>query len=170
MSTKNIEELEVLANGGDVGAMFELGKIYFSGIGVDVDLGKAKGYFEGAAAKGSQGSNYYLGKIFYNGMGVQTNHLKAKEYFEKASNADNVFAKYYLGKLYYWGDGVEKDYNKANEYKVSILNKPIYANQRAGLEEFYSLSDFEGVTQNYVGALQEKVLQEYKNLYGKENN
>ena len=168
MSTKNIEELEVLANNGDVGAIYELGKRYFSGNGVGVDFGKAKGYFEVAAERGSQGSNYYLGKMFYNGNGVETNHLKAKEYFEKASDADNVFAKYYLGKLYYWGDGVEKDFNKANEYKVSILNKPIYAKQTAGLEEFYSLTDFEGVTKDYVGEIQEKVFQEYKGLYGKE--
>ena len=168
MSTKNIEELEVLANNGDVGAIYELGKRYFSGNGVGVDFEKAKGYFEVAAERGSQGSNYYLGKMSHNGNGVATNHLKAKEYFEKASNADNVFAKYYLGKLYYWGDGVEKDFNKANEYKVSILNKPIYAKQTAGLEEFYSLTDFEKVKKDYVGALQNKVLTEYKNLYGEE--
>lgn len=168
MSTKNLEELEALANNGDVGAIYELGKRYYNGTGVEVNYAKAKGYFEVAAERGSQGSNYYLGKMFYNGNGVCTNHVKAKEYFEKASTADNVFAKYYLGKLYYWGDGVEKDYNKANEYKVTILNKPIYANQRAGLEEFYSLTDFEGVTKEYVGEIQAKVFQEYKGLYGKE--
>lgn len=168
MSTKNIEELEGLAKNGDVGAIYELGKRYFEGAGVEVDYAKAKDYFEAAAERGSQGSNYYLGKIFYNGNGVQTNHLKAKEFFEKASDADNVFAKYYLGKLYYWGDGVEKDYNKANEYKITILNKPIYASQRAGLKEFYSLTDFEGVTREYVGEIQEKVMQEYRGLFGRE--
>lgn len=169
MSTKNIEELEVLAGNGDVGAIFELGKAYYNGTGVGVDYGKARGYFEVAAEKGSQGSNYYLGKIYYNGNGVETNHLKAKEYFEKSSNADNVFSTYYLGKLYYWGDGVEKDYTKANEYKNSILNKPLYTNQTAGLEEFYSVTDFEDLTKGYVGAIQNKIEEEYKNLYGKEN-
>ncbi len=164
----NIKELEELAGNGDVGAIFELGKAYYEGIGVGIDFEKAKGYFEIAAERGSQISNYYLGKIYYNGNGVQTNHLKAKEYFEKSSSADNVFSKYYLGKLYYWGDGVEKDYNKANEYKNAILNKPIYTNQNAGLEEFYSVPDFEGLTKGYVNALQEKVLAEYKGLYGKE--
>ena len=88
--------------------------------------------------------------------------------FEKSSSADNVFSKYYLGKLYYWGDGVEKDYNKANEYKNSILNKPIYASQEAGLQDFYSLTDFEEVTKQYVCELQERVNLEYKSLFGKE--
>ena len=169
MESKDIKVLEELAAGGDVSALCALGQAYLSGLGgVGVDYGKARGYFEAASAKGSKGSNYYLGKMFYNGNGVCTNHVKAKEYFEKASTADNVFAKYYLGKLYYWGDGVEKDYNKANEYKVSILNRPIYSNQEAGLEEFYSLTDFEKTTKDYVGALQNKVISEYRNLYGEE--
>lgn len=165
----NVEELETLAKGGDVGASYELGQIYFKGIGgVGVDYAKAKKYFEAAAENGSTGANYYLGKIYYNGNGVETNHLKAKEYFEKSSSSDNVFSKYYLGKLYYWGDGVEKDYNKANEFKNSILNKPIYASQEAGLKDFYSLTDFEETTKQYVCELQNRVNIEYKNLFGKE--
>ncbi len=164
----NIKELEELAGNGDVGAIFELGKAYFEGNGVEANFEKARGYFEVAAERGSQISNYYLGKMYYNGNGVATNHLKAKEYFEKSASADNVFSAYYLGKLYYWGDGVEKDYNKANEYKNSILNKPLYTNQNAGLQEFYSVTDFEGLTKDYVDELQNKVLSEYKGLYGKE--
>ncbi len=168
MGNKNIEELEELACNGDVGAIYELGQRYYYGAGVGIDYGRAREYFEIAADRGSTGSNYYLGKIYYNGNGVPTNHLKAKEYFEKSSKADNVFSKFYLGKLYYWGDGVEKDYNKANEYKNSILNRPIYAHQNTGLEEFYKVADFEELTQKYVGELQNKVLEEYKGLYGKE--
>lgn len=165
----NVNELEGLAKNGDIEAVYELGQMYFKGIGgVGVDYAQARKYFEIAAENGVQGANYYLGKIYYNGNGVQTNHLKAKEYFEKSSSADNVFSKYYLGKLYYWGDGVEKDYNKANEFKNSILNKPIYASQEAALEDFYSLTDFEATTKQYVSELQEKVNTEYKNLFGKE--
>lgn len=164
----NIKELEGLANNGDVGAIYELGQIYFKGIGVEANVDKARGFFETAAERGSKGANYFLGKIYYNGMGVQTNHLKAKEYFEKSADADNVFSKFYLGKLYYWGDGVEKNDVKAKEYKTSILNKPLYANQEAGLEEFYSMTDFEETTKQYVGQLQERVIFEYRNLYGKQ--
>ena len=159
----NVNELDGLAKNGDVGAIYELGKVYFKGLGgVEVNYNKAREYFEAAAENGSKGANYYLGKIYYNGNGVQTNYLKAKEY------AVNVFSTYYLGKLYYWGDGVEKDYNKANEYKNSILNKSIYASQEAGLQDFYSLTDFEEVTKQYVCELQERVNLEYKSLFGKE--
>lgn len=168
MSTKNIKELESLAGNGDVGAIYELGQRYFYGVGVELDYTKARNYFEIASERGSSGSNYFLGKIYYNGNGVQTNHLKAKEYFEKSAESDNTFSKYYLGKLYYWGDGVEKNNEKAEEYKKAVLSKPIYGNQEADLEEFYSIFDFENRTKEYVGQLQNKVLSEYKNLFGKE--
>ncbi len=168
MSTKNIAELEALANNGDVGAVYELGQRYYYGVGVATDYQKARAYFEIAADRGSNGSNYFLGKIYYNGYGVATDHVKAKEYFEKSSNANNVFSTYYLGKIYYWGDGVEKNYDKAEEYKRAVLSKPIYQNQNTSIEEFYSLADFEKQTQDYVGELQNKVWNEYKSLYGKE--
>lgn len=168
MSTKSIKELKNLADNGDVGAIYELGERYYNGVGVTVNYEKARGYFEVAAERGSNGSNYYLGKIYYNGYGVPTNYLKAKEYFEKSAEADNVFSKYYLGKLYYWGDGVDKNYDKANEYKAIILGKPLYSNKETGLEEFYSVSDFEVKTKEYVGQLQDRVLAEYQTLYGRE--
>ena len=164
-----INELETLAKNGDAGALYELGQMYFKGIGgVEVNYNKAREYFEVAAESGSKGANYYLGKIYYNGNGVQINHLKAKEYFEKSSSYENVFSKYYLGKLYYWGDGVEKDYNKANELKNLILKKPIYASQEASLQDFYSLTDFEETTKKYVDKLQQQVNIEYRNLFGNE--
>ena len=169
MDTNFLKELNDLANNGDVGAIYELGKVYFYGAGVEKDFGKAKEYFETAAEKGSVGANYYLGKIYYNGNGVQTNHVKAKEYFEKSANADNVFSTYYLGKLYYWGDGVEKNHDKANAFKNSILNKPLYANQDTDIESFYSMADFESTTKDYVNQLQQKIIVEYGKLFGNEN-
>lgn len=169
MDTNFLKELNDLANNGDVGAIYELGKVYFYGAGVEKDFGKAKGYFETAAEKGSVGANYYLGKIYYNGNGVQTDHVKAKEYFEKSANADNVFSTYYLGKLYYWGDGVEKNHDKANAFKNSILNKPLYANQDTDIESFYSMTDFESTTKDYVNQLQQKIIVEYGKLFGNDN-
>ena len=59
----NLEELENLANSGDVGAIFEVGKIYFEGNGVETNYGKAKYYLEVASERGSQKANYYLGKM-----------------------------------------------------------------------------------------------------------
>ena len=165
----NIKELEELAGNGDVGAIFELGKAYFEGNGVESNFEKARGYFEVAAERGSQISNYYLGKMYYNGNGVATNHLKAKEYFEKSASADNVFSTYYLGKLYYWGDGVEKDYDKANLYKSKVLSKPFFSNQDTDIKNFYSFTDFEGASRTYATNLQKRVQNEFANLFGNED-
>ena len=164
----NIEELENLANNGDVGAMYEVGRIFFVGNGVPVNYGKAKYYLEAASERGSQKANYYLGKMYYNGLGVGTDHGKAKYYFEKSSESENVFSTYYLGKIYFWGDGVEKNYEKANECKNKVLNKPLYVNQDTELENFYSIQDFEKKTKNFVDEIQNKVLAEYNSLFGKE--
>ena len=170
MGTVNFKELEQLAGNGDVGAMYELGKAYFSGSGeVGQNYEKARGLFEAASEKGNKGSNYYLGKIYYNGMGVQTNHLKAKEYFEKSANDKNVFSEFYLGKIYFWGDGgVGKDVNKANEYKLAISNNPLYKGLNEGLQDFYSEVDFEGKTEKCVGALKNKIDNEYRRMFGNE--
>ena len=166
MSTDNIVELETLAKNGDVGAIYELGKAYYYGTGVDTDYDKARTYFELAASIGSNWANYYLGKIYYNGNGVQTDHNKAREYFEKSANTNNIFSTYYLGKIYYWGDGVEKNYDKAVEYKNIVLSGNIYQNQDTSVEEFYSIDDFEQQTKDYVEELQAKVWDEYQTLYG----
>lgn len=168
MDLDNVEELENLANGGNVTAMYELGKKYFLGNGVDQNLGKAKYYLENASERGNRKADYYLGKMYYNGTGVATDYGKAKYYFEKSSEANNVFSTYYLGKLYFWGDGVEKDYEKANDCKNTILNKPLYVNQDTELENFYSIQDFEQSTINFVNDIQVKVIKEYKSLYGEE--
>ena len=170
MSTTNITELEELANGGDYEAAYELGKCYYAGTnGVSVNWEKAKWYLETAANNGVAGANYYLGKMYYNGTGVNTDYALAKQYFEKAAAANNVFSNYYLGKIYYWGDGVEKDWTKAGEYKAAVLNRPLYINQDTDMENFYSISDFEGVTKRYVNEIQESVYDEYKKLFGDEN-
>lgn len=169
-TTNNITELEQLADGGDFGAAYEVGKMYLAGAnGVTANYTKAKWYLEAAAANGIVGANYYLGKIYYNGMGVATDYGKAKQYFEKSASANNVFSNYYLGKIYYWGDGVEKDIAKAGAYKTTVLNRPLYINQDTDLENFYSIADFEGVTKKYVAEIQESVYDEYKKLFGEEN-
>lgn len=168
MSTKTVNELEQLANEGDYGAAYELGKMYLVGEEVAVDYGKAKWYLEAAACNGVVGANYYLGKIYYNGNGVQTDHAKAKEYFEKAAKANNMFSNYFLGKIYYWGDGVEKDIEKAGQYKKAILNQPLYINQDTDIENFYSIPDFEDVTKKYVKDIQTSVQNEFQKLFGED--
>ena len=168
MDLDNVEELENLANSGNVVAMLEVGKKFLLGNGVEPNYGKAKYYLECASERGSKQADYYLGKMYYNGTGVGTDYGRAKYYFEKSSEANNVFSTYYLGKLYFWGDGVEKNYEKANECKNTILNRPLYVNQDTELENFYSINDFEQSTINFVNDIQVKVIKEYKNLYGEE--
>lgn len=166
MQGKTIEELEKLANGGNIDAAQELGLRYYKGIGVGVDYGKAKGYFEQANQGGCKASSYYLGMIYYNGNGTAIDHAKAKDYFEKSDKDNNIFSSYYLGKIYYWGDGVQKNPAKAYEYKSKVMGTPFFASQKAGDNEFYSLTDIEQASRNYANAVQEKIQDEFQKLYG----
>lgn len=166
MREKTIGELESLAANGNVDAIQELGLRYYKGIGVGINYQKAKNCFEQAGKAGCKPSNYYLGLMYYNGNGMPTNHTKAKEYFEKSDKDNNIFSTYYLGKIYYWGDGVEKNEAKANEYKAKVLSKPFFANQNAENNEFFAVQDIELASYNYAKAIEQKVNQEFKSLYG----
>jgi len=168
MGIISLGNLESLAASGNGDANYELGLRYYRGIGVEVDYAKAKGYLEAAVNGGCNAASYYLGMIYYNGKGVETNHAKAKEYFEKSDADNNVFSSYYLGKIYYWGDGVEKNIEKANAYKAKVLSKPFFANQDTDIKNFYSFTDFEGVSRTYANNIQKKVQAEFTNLFGKE--
>ena len=168
MGIISIENLEKLATSGNSDANYELGLRYYKGIGVDVDYTKAKGYFETAINGGCNAAAYYLGMIYYNGKGTVTNHSKAKEYFEKSEADNNIFSSYYLGKIYYWGDGVEKNVEKATSYKSKVLAKPFFANQDTDIKNFYSFTDFEGVSRTYANNIQKKVQNEFTSLFGKE--
>lgn len=166
MEIISLEKLENLAESGNSNASYELGLRYYKGIGVDVDFTKAKGYFEIAFNNGCTAASYYLGVMYYNGQGTATNHAKAKQYFETSDKDNNTFSSYYLGKIYYWGDGVEKNIEKANSYKSKVLSKPFFVNQDTDLENFYSYTDFEGITRTYANNLQKKVQTEFTNLFG----
>ena len=169
MEIISVENLEKLANQGNVKANYELGIRYYQGIGTEVNYQKAITHFERALNAGYNKASYYLGMIYYNGKGIGTDYQKAKQYFEMSEADNNVFSSYYLGKLYYWGDGVEQNIERANQYKAKVLSKPFFANQDTDIKSFYSYNDFEGATRTYADNIQKKIQNEFESLFGNEN-
>jgi tetratricopeptide (TPR) repeat protein len=100
----------------DASAMFNLGKSYERGDGVTQDYGKAREWYEKAAAKGDGTAMYNLGVLYDNGHGVARDYGKAREWFEKAAAKDNPDAMFNVGVLYEYGLGVAQDYGKAREW------------------------------------------------------
>ncbi|WMI82431.1 MobP3 family relaxase [Anaerotignum sp. MB30-C6] len=108
---------------GNVLAVFDLGRIYADGLGVDMDIDKAQKYYAKALEGFSFVENkkpwkytqYRIGKMFAQGLGIEQNYENAAEWFEKSSSQKYKFAEYSLGGLYYRGQGVEQNYGKAFE-------------------------------------------------------
>ena len=72
------------AERGDVSSMFELGLMYYNGVGVDQDYAEAKSWFTKAAEGGNGEAYYYIGNMYYYGQGVSTDSAKATLYWRKA--------------------------------------------------------------------------------------
>ena len=99
-------------------AMYDLGRMYLSGLGCDESeetaqewFGKAYSAFVSKAntAKKKDYFQYRIGKLYALGHGVEQDYTKAAQWYEKAVGENNPFAAYSLGSLYRRGQGVEQD-------------------------------------------------------------
>ena len=79
--------------------MHDLGLLYPNGHGVAQDYGKAREWFEKAAAKDNHYAMVNLGLLYANGEGAVQDYGKAREWYEKAAAKDNVSAEIELAKL-----------------------------------------------------------------------
>jgi TPR repeat protein len=99
----------------DADAMTKLGDNYRYGQeGVAQDYGKAREWYEKAAAKGESKAMVSLGFLYT--FGHPQDYAKAREWYEKAAAQSNSKAMTELGKLYENGLGVAEDYEKARAW------------------------------------------------------
>ena len=105
------------ADHGDATSMRNLGISYYNGWGVaQEDYGKAREWYEKAAAKDNAGAMSSLGWLYDHGQGVAQDYGKAREWYDKAAAKGNANAMSSLGWLYANGHGVAQDYGKAREW------------------------------------------------------
>ena len=104
------------ADRGDAISMANLGKLYQYGQGVAQDYGKAREWYEKAAANGYANAMSNLGGLYQYGQGVAQDYAKAREWYEKAAAKGDANAMFSLGGLYESGAGVAQDYAKAREW------------------------------------------------------
>ncbi len=122
----NSDELKRSAQMGDSAALFEIGRRFTDGDGVERDLAKAAKWYEQAAAKGFAPAQYRIGNFFEKGHGVEADAAQAANWYLKAAEAGNVIAMHNLAVLHAEGKiGGEPDmatafnwFRKAAEYGV----------------------------------------------------
>jgi hypothetical protein len=120
---KALELLQAESEKGNLLAVFDLGRIYADGLGVEIDTEKAKGYYTQALygfktlemQKPWKYLEYRIGKMYAQGLGTEQDYDLAAEWFAKSASQKYKFAEYSLGGLYYRGQGVEQSFEKAFE-------------------------------------------------------
>ena len=121
----NLQVAAMMAEGGDVTAMEQLGRSYLKGNGVPADPEKAQLWLDRAAQKGSFTAKMLLGAAFMSGTGLPKDPAAACKYLLMAVDQQNVsedeksslaLAEYWLASFYERGAGVERSHDKAIQY------------------------------------------------------
>ncbi|EGB03067.1 hypothetical protein AURANDRAFT_34508 [Aureococcus anophagefferens] len=102
------------ADQGYTNAENNLGCCYERGKGTEVDLGKARYWFERAAAKGHEKATQSLALAYRRGyFGLVQSDKKAAKIYRRAVELGNVDAMSRLGEMTEYGSGVKLDKKKA---------------------------------------------------------
>lgn len=97
-------------------ALFQIGRMYLFGQGVDVDYDMAWEYSEKAVKAGYPLAANTLGVMCQNALGRERDMEAAIKYYETAADAGSEKACANLGNFYMNGLFVEPDYDKAYDY------------------------------------------------------
>ncbi|CRG95354.1 ubiquitin-protein ligase, putative [Plasmodium gallinaceum] len=112
-----LEFLNEQIKGGDVMAMYDLGKKYKE----EKNFKKAFQYINEASKKNNILALKELGIIYLYGNGTERNIKKSIENFSKAAEAGDVESKCYLGYIYYFIDGY-KNLKLSLKYLIEAAN------------------------------------------------
>ena len=104
------------AERGDSVAMFQLGVLYQSGLGVRRDYGEAVAWYAQAAREGQALAMTNLGYMHENGLGVTASNEQAIRWYQRAAEAGDAFAMDNLGNMHYAGRGFVRSYSEAAKW------------------------------------------------------
>jgi TPR repeat protein len=116
---KNFDVLLKKATQGDVQAQFEVGEMYYYGIGTKVDQPKAIEWYAKAAGKEHAAAQAQLAWAYFYGsstFGILKDLTKAISLFQKSAAKGDVYALLGLEVAYRNGQGVNRDEKEAQRY------------------------------------------------------
>ena len=99
--------LSQLANEGNAQGQFDLGLLYFNGLGVPKNDVEAVNWCRKAAEQGLAEAQASLGAIYQKALGgVLKNDVEAVKWYRKAAEQGDAYAQADLAAMYYEGLGV----------------------------------------------------------------
>ncbi len=141
---KAIELFLAEADTGNALAMYDLGRMWADGLGMEADPDKAQEWY-GKALEAFQYAEknlperkktylqYRIGKMYLAGLGTEKNPKTAADWLGRAAEKQHKYAQYTLAGLFVSGQGVEKDPERAAElYCASAAQGNPYASYELG--------------------------------------
>jgi len=111
--SKALKWLTKSADKGYSAAQYDLGTMYQSGDGVDVDYKKAFDYYLKSAEQDFEDAQAQLALFYGLGKGIEKNHTKAAYWHKKAAKGGVQKSMVFLGISYYSGRGIGRDIKEA---------------------------------------------------------
>jgi S1-C subfamily serine protease len=108
-------EYKAKAEKGDADAEYQLGLMYWGGIGVATNYPTAIKWLREAADQGVSDSQEMLGHAYEIGLGVPKNYSEAAKWYRRAAEQGDMVAQMSLAEFYQDGTGVPK--NNIEAYK-----------------------------------------------------
>lgn len=127
------------ADSGNALAMYDLGRMWADGLGVEADPDTAQEWYRKALAAFLSAEKdlserkktylqYRIGKMYLAGLGTTQDHGTAAAWLKQAAEKQHKYAQYTLAGLYAKGQGVKKDLEHAFElYWSSAAQENPYA-------------------------------------------
>lgn len=132
------------ADSGNALAMYDLGRMWADGLGVEADPDTAQEWYRKALAAFLSAEKavperkktylqYRIGKMYLAGLGCVQDYKTAADWLERAADKQHKYAQYSLAGLYARGQGVEKDLEHAFIlYQASATQDNPYASYELG--------------------------------------
>ena len=127
------------AEQGNPTAQFNLGFMYFEGLGVEKNYQEAINWYRKAAEAGNADAQLNLGIIYDKGQGAERNDQEAAGWYIKAAEQGIAAAQNNLGIMYAEGQGVEQNDEKAVAWYIKAA------------EQRYALAQFNLANAYYMG-------------------
>ena len=121
---KKFKSHSILAKQGNAAAQFEVGKMYYKGIGVEKNPNTAIKWLKLCSENRNSEASMFLSMIYSSGLGITRNYKESKKWLKLSANMGNVKAQFTLGGHYlYGGEGFLKDFVLAHKwYNVAMAN------------------------------------------------
>ncbi|MBT5433710.1 MAG: sel1 repeat family protein [Rhodospirillaceae bacterium] len=138
-----------IAESGHVGAQFNLGRMYFDGIGVIEDKIVAIAWYARAAERDFAPAMVQYGLALISGLHIEGNHPQGVDFILRAADSGNAEGQFQAGKLYRDGVAVERDYDEAVSWYLAAAEQN---HTRAQYRMGFMYGSGYGVPQDFVQA------------------